>query len=103
MGQRNAGGVKSLSRAAISASLISTCQLAIGNVEVNDVALANCGDRAANKRFWRHVAGGEAARRAAETAVGEQRHRARSAQRCELMAAVTCSISRMPGPPLGPS
>jgi hypothetical protein len=47
-------------------------QLAIGNVEVDDVAFADGGDGAADKGFRGDVAGGEAARCAGEAAVGEQ-------------------------------
>ena len=47
-------------------------QLAIGNVEVNDVAFAHGGDGSADKGFGSDVAGGEAARRAGEAAVGQQ-------------------------------
>ena len=47
-------------------------QLAVRNVEVNDVAFAHRGDRAADEGFGGDVAGSEAARRAGEAAVGEQ-------------------------------
>ena len=51
--------------------------------------------------FGRDVAGHEAVRGAGEAAVGEQRDVSPSPS--PTIAAVTASISRMPGPPAGPS
>jgi hypothetical protein len=46
----------------------------LGNVEGDDVALRDGGDRAAHRRLGRDVPRHEAAGRAAEAAVGEERH-----------------------------
>src|ERR1035438_2990788 len=50
-------------------------QFPVGNIEVNDVALADGGDGSAGEGFRGDVAGGEAAGCTTEAAVGEQSHR----------------------------
>src|ERR1035438_2240435 len=50
-------------------------QLAVGNIEVDDIALAYGGDGSAGEGFGSDVAGGKAAGCATEPAVGEQSHR----------------------------
>ena len=68
-------------------------------VDVDDdhVAVVHARDRTAAAGLGRDVAGHEAARRAAEAAVGDQGDALAEAR--AMIAAVTASISRMPGPP----
>ena len=68
---------------------------------VDDVAVADRGDGAAARRLRRDVADHEAVGRAGEAAVGDQRDVRRGP--APTIAPVTPSISRMPGPPRGPS
>ena len=77
-------------------------QFAIGNVEGDGVAFADGGDRSADGRLRSDVAGREAARRAGETPIGEQRNRVGQLRDADDGGG-NLSISRMPGPPLGPS
>ncbi len=72
LGQRSAGGLNPLRRAAISASVILRVELAVGDVEVNGVAFADGGDGAADESFGGDVAGREAAGGAGEAAVGDE-------------------------------
>ena len=44
---------------------------AIGNIEVNNVAFPHSRNRSADKSFRSNVAGGEAARRTGEAAIGK--------------------------------
>ena len=67
----------------------------------DDVAVANGGDRTAARRLGRDVADHEAARRAGEAAVGDQRDRLAEPGADDRRRSPP-SISRMPGPPLGP-
>ena len=64
--------MKFLRRAAISSLLISTLSVRFWNVEVDDVAFANCSDGSTDKCFGSDVAGGEAACGAGEAAIGEE-------------------------------
>ncbi len=71
-GQRSAGGVKSFRRCCDFFVADFDVELAIGNIEVDDVAFADRGDGSADEGFGSDVAGGEAARCAGEAAVGQQ-------------------------------
>ena len=76
---------------------------ACGDVEGDGVAFVDGGDRSAELGFGGYVAGHEAAGGSGEAAVGEQGDCVAESSGMPLMAAVTASISRMPGPPRGPS
>ena len=89
-------------RLAISSSGTLRRELAVGDVEGDGVAFVDGGDGAAEVGFGSDVAGHQAARGSGEAAVGEQGD-GFGELGMPLMAAVTASISRMPGPPRGPS
>ena len=95
---RGAGGFHCARR---SSRLASTSSRLALHVQSDHVAIAQQSDRAAARGFRRNVADHQTVRRAAETAIGDQRDRFTDSW--PTRAPVTASISRMPGPPLGPS
>ena len=73
----------------------------VGDINVDDIALLDQADGAAGSGFGADVADGRAAGCAGEAAVGDEGHVLSSF--IPASAEVGFSISRIPGPPLGPS
>ena len=69
---RGAGGTYDASRRAISSSLTAICEAALLQVEGDDVAVADGGNRPAGHGFGGDVPGHQAARGAGEATVGQQ-------------------------------